>query len=101
MLKLSGLDTNISEAEEQQWIDALNTQIAFLNHLDDNAATSGPSANGSEVFRLLASDHHPPEPLTLEMLKKQVESVNEAVDPAKGENGFDTQFLNTAVEERK
>lgn len=86
MLKLSGLSSDISLEEEQRWVDALNTHIGFINHLrsDGNA-----KVENAKVFRLLASDFSPPEPLTLANLLEQVEQMGKEVDPEKGEDGFD------------
>lgn len=100
MLKLSGLDTNISKEQEEQWIAALNTQVALIDHLDDKSAHI-PHAMGPDVFRLLASDHHPPEPLTLARLMEQVENIDQHVDAEKGEQGFDTSSLGTVVHEQR
>lgn len=101
MLKLSGLDTNITEKEQKQWIQALNTQVAFINHLSEGNNPTEPAANGSEIFRLLASDHHPPQPWTLEKLTKEVENIVSHVDESKGESGFDTSAYSTVVKETK
>lgn len=100
MLKLSGLNTDISKEEEDRWIAALNAQVALINHLDDNYQAE-PRAEGSEVFRLLVSDHIPPPPITYEKLLEEVENVNREVDAAKGEEGFDTSGFRTVVNEKR
>lgn len=101
MLKLSGLNTDISEHEESQWIRALNTQVAFIDHLVEDESEHKPQANGSEIFRLIASDHNPPPPLTLTKLLEDVANVENEIDPKKGEFGFDTAGLRTVVHEKK
>lgn len=100
MLKLSGLNTDISKEQEDQWISALNAQVTLINHLDDNCQAE-PHAEGSEVFRLLASDHIPPPPITYEKLLEEVENVTREVDAAKGEEGFDTSEFRTVVNEKR
>lgn len=98
MLKLSGLSTDISPEEEQKWIDALNTQVGFINHLREGENGLEPTENGAEMFRLLASDYAPAEPLTLETLRAQVDAVEKDVDAEKGELGFDfAQFVRSRV----
>lgn len=101
MLKLSGLNTDISEHEESQWIKALNTQVAFIDHLVEDESEHKPQANGSEIFRLIASDHNPPKPLTLKKLLEDVANVESEIDPKKGEFGFDTSGLRTVVHEKR
>ncbi|SGZ58636.1 CIC11C00000005320 [Sungouiella intermedia] len=100
MLKLSGLNTDITKEQEDQWIVALNKQVAFINHLDDSCQTE-PGSNGSEVFRLIASDHNPPEPLTLKKLLQEVEKVDQEMDVTKGEEGFSTSEFRTVVNETR
>lgn len=76
LLKQSGLDHNISQEEYQKLEKSLRTQIGFINHLYNESEDHGEQKeSNSEVFRLLASDHHPPEPLTLSKLMEQVESL--------------------------
>lgn len=100
ILKLSGLSTEISKEQEEKWIAALNTQVALINHIDDNHHFE-PGARTFEVFRLLASDHHPPPPLTYEKLLKEVKNVEKEADAAKGEQGFDTSGFRTVVNEKR
>ncbi|KAM9895350.1 hypothetical protein OXX80_012114 [Metschnikowia pulcherrima] len=74
MLKLSGLDSDISAETEQKWIKALNTQIGFINQLSaSNDESHGTESATAEVFRLIASDHQPSKSLGLKELMQQVE----------------------------
>ncbi|KAF3989902.1 hypothetical protein FT663_02472 [Candidozyma haemuli var. vulneris] len=97
LLKQSGLPHNISEDLYKQLEHALRTQVGFIDELYDPGMSHGERrANNSRMFRLLASDHQPPEPLNLKALLKQVEQVKKQVDPEKGETGFDHEkFRNT------
>lgn len=96
MLKMSGFDTNISAEEERKWTRALQTQIGFINHLyESNEITDKKTENSAEMFRLIASDHNPPEPLTLDALLQEVENLRASNE--KGENGFDRTHLRNDV----
>lgn len=96
MLKMSGFDTNILKEDEQKLMTALKTQIAFIDHLyEPGEDKGGKSENSAEIFRLLSSDHHPPTPLTLKELLKQVEELEERVCEERGENGFEGNIRTT------
>lgn len=95
MLQISGLEWQISEKEMSRWIKTLNTHVAFINHVNDSVGEIEEESESS-VFRLLASDHQPPEPLTLQKLLQQVEEVEKHVSDERGERGFDTSRLRTS-----
>lgn len=97
LLKQSGLPHNVSPDLFEKIQDALRTQVGFIDELYDPGMSHGERrANNNRMFRLLASDHQAPEPLTLKHLLKQVEQVKKQVDPEKGETGFNHEaFRNT------
>ncbi|CAK9441622.1 uncharacterized protein LODBEIA_P54900 [Lodderomyces beijingensis] len=57
------------------------------NDVDDDMMRSEGGGN-DVVFRLIASDHLPPAPLSLAQLLAMVDAVGEGVDAEKGEIGF-------------
>lgn len=97
MLKISGLKSEISDEDMARWVKALNRHVAFINHVNDSANEIEDESETS-VFRLLASDHQPPQPLTLKELLRQVEEVEKHVSDERGERGFDTSCLRTSIE---
>lgn len=93
ILRMSGFPTNVSEEARGRIEDALRTQIAFIEDLYDDNEVHPPTCDNASVFRLLASDHHPPQPLTLAALEQQVTEIGERVSSERGELGFDTLLL--------
>lgn len=87
MLKLSGLRLlDLTQEREQELISSLKSQMVFINHLYKNEGERKErySSNDS-IFRLIASDHIPEEPLSLDKLLKQIEDLPNTIDPEKGE----------------
>lgn len=98
ILKLSGLDTNISEEREKSLLQSLNLQMRFIKNLYEDTDAYNPKEESNEyTFRLLESDHKEAEPLTLEKLLGEIESLSGKVDKEKGEvpEGFKIGQLST------
>lgn len=95
VLALSGLSSDITEGQEKRMLDALRIQMSFILALykdGDTHATTNTDAADSH-FRLLACDHVPDAPHTLESLLKDIEGIALQRDPEKGELGFDALLL--------
>lgn len=95
MLRLSGLESDISPETEQKWIKALNTQIGFINQLQGQDKEHISQNLKPEVFRLIASDHQPSKPLGLTELLHQVEQ-NQKQTCEEGFKDFNN-FINSNV----
>lgn len=97
LLKQSGLPHAFSDELFGKLEYALRTQIGFIDELYEPGMSHGERcANNNRMFRLLASDHQPPEPLTLKDLLAKVDQVTKQVDPEKGEEGINYEaFRNT------
>lgn len=97
LLKQSGISHNLSQQAFKKLEDSLRTQVGFIDELYEPGMSHGERcANNSSLFRVLASDHQPTEPLTLKDLLAEVEQVKKQVDPEKGEQGFNHEvFRNT------
>ncbi|KAK6457211.1 uncharacterized protein RJT20DRAFT_37888 [Scheffersomyces xylosifermentans] len=87
MLKLSGLETNVTPEQEKKLVQALKSQMVFIQHLyrDNDTDRKDKEENNDSHFRLIASDHKPGEPLTLKSLMEQIKELPQQVDPEKGE----------------
>ncbi|OBA23631.1 hypothetical protein METBIDRAFT_38133 [Metschnikowia bicuspidata var. bicuspidata NRRL YB-4993] len=97
MLRLSGLESDISAETEQKWIQALNTQIGFINHLQPSGSHADTSENmNGAIFRLISSDHQPSEALGLEQLMEQVRA-NQLQSSGEKIKDFD-QFVSSSVD---
>lgn len=76
LLQQSGLDHNVTAEKYDELAKSLRTQIGFINNLYSEHEHHGDKKeNNSEVFRLLAADHHPSDPLTLLQLLEQVQRM--------------------------
>lgn len=99
MLLLSGLEAELSPEHTQKWIEALNTQLGFINHLRD----LDPSQNETEkttleVFRLLETDHHPQKKLTLTDLERAIEVFNDDATAENSKVDFDAKrFIRSTI----
>lgn len=94
ILRLSGLKTEISKKDEETIISALKSQMVFIKHLYEDDSFHQQEKSNDTHFRLMASDHIPPQPLTLLKLLESIEDLK--VDPEKGEpsESFDISQLN-------
>ncbi|RLV90427.1 Glutamyl-tRNA [Spathaspora sp. JA1] len=96
MLTLSGLKSDITSETEQQLINALKLQMIFIGHLyNDNEMNQEKESSNDSIFRLIASDHKPDTPVTLESLLHQIKNLPQQVNPEKGETeGFPISEIN-------
>lgn len=86
MLRISGLDSDISKTKMTSIKKALETQIIFINHLYDRNDSDNHKSSNNEHFRLLPGDHRKTEPLSLKRIEKEVSQLKASSD--KGETGF-------------
>lgn len=90
MRKLSGLGTIANEDEREKLTKVLDTQMRFIEHLYSETdhgklAATKPQKSNDNVFRLIADDFRPSEPLGLSDILQQIENLPNEVDPEKGE----------------
>ncbi|GEQ70606.1 hypothetical protein JCM33374_g4284 [Metschnikowia sp. JCM 33374] len=84
MLRLSGLESDISPETEHKWINALNTQIGFINKLQSSEqGDKVAQKTNAQVFRLIASDHQPDKAIGLEQLMNQVGENHQTIGEEK------------------
>ncbi|KAK6197502.1 uncharacterized protein RJT21DRAFT_57888 [Scheffersomyces amazonensis] len=87
MLKLSGLKEDVSPERETELIRALKLQMGFIKKLygtGEEMSVRGKKSNDTN-FRLMAEDHKPDTPLTLDILLAEIDALPNKVDPEKGE----------------
>lgn len=86
LLRLLGLEDNMSQDREEELLRSLKVQMAFTDHLYDGVKDDTASdANLAHTYRLLYSDHNPVRPQSLRDLKAQISKLRS--DPEKGECG--------------
>lgn len=83
MLRISGLESTVSQEETAKIKKALETQMVFVNHLYDQGNINDSTNN--DHFRLLPGDHRQQEPLTLQQIEKSISGLKPSAD--KGETG--------------
>lgn len=99
IIKLSGLNSNLSEKDRSALLKALKQQMVFIRHLyDENEEDIKDKDSNEKVFRLIESDHNPPKGLTLQKLLKDIEGLPKEVDVLKGETEFDIRKLHPTSE---
>lgn len=99
MLLLSGLESELSQEHTQKWIEALNTQLGFINHLRDLDLTQNDTTeNAAEVFRLLETDHHAQKKLSVTDLEKDIEKFNMEASDEISKSDFDAKkFIRSTI----
>ncbi|CCE87301.1 Piso0_005849 [Millerozyma farinosa CBS 7064] len=98
-LKCSGLEASSADPNsKQKLISSLKAQMCFVQHLyeDSEPSRSKDENKNNTIFRLIASDHKPEDPLTLEKLISDIEKLQSSVNASKGEeeNSIDIETLN-------
>lgn len=88
MVKLSGLNSDNPQMMGE-FKASLNVQLGFINSLYDDSVALGEGKNTNDrLFRLIKSDHDDKKPLTLKDIQEQIKTLDNQVDPVKGEVGF-------------
>lgn len=98
-LKCSGLEAvQLDPESKQKLILSLKAQMCFVQHLyEDSEPPKMKDANkNNTIFRLIASDHKPENPLTLEKLMSDIDKLQASAKALKGEeeNSFDIETIN-------
>lgn len=87
LLKVSGLENNLTPEREESLLKSLEMQMSFIQHLYDSGSTDDNCSveNKLQTFRLLHSDHQPKKPLDLQEIKKLILELSP--NDEKGETG--------------
>ncbi|CCE86193.1 Piso0_005849 [Millerozyma farinosa CBS 7064] len=98
-LKCSGLEASQSDPNgKKKLISSLKAQMCFVQHLyeDSEPSKMKDENKNNTIFRLIASDHKPQDPLTLEKLMSDIEKLQYSVNASKGEeeNSINIETLN-------
>ncbi|KAI5968819.1 GTF1 [Candida theae] len=85
-----GIESDLHRDEEKE--DAAVVSEAVSS--ETSAAASDAASSGNDIqFRLVAGDHLPGVPITLEALLRSIDELDGQVDAEKGELGFDLRTL--------